>query len=92
MCVSFLPDLCPVCARACMTFLGRGHGEGHRDTWLWLQHCSSGKGVSEGHTKVSTARLSPALPLWPCHLELYPIAAGWFCSQGARGKCPGVQL
>lgn len=77
ICVSFLSDLCSVCARArvCIPRQGTGRG-GLRDIGLWLQRCSSGKGASEGHTEVSRAPASPALPLWPCPLELHPIAAG----------------
>ena len=94
ICVSFLPNLCPVCARCMCTSLGRGSGWGHpRAAWLWLPRCSSGKGVSEGHTEVSTALVSAqhclcGPVLWNCTLLLLK----WFYSQGAEEKSPGVQL
>lgn len=66
---------CPVCAQACVTALGRGHGGGHPDTWLWPQHCSSGKAVSEGHTEGSTARLSQRCPCGPVIGNCTPLGA-----------------
>ena len=91
--ISFLPNLCPVCARACVCIPGRGTKRGASETPGCGRSAAALASASQGHPEVSTAPV-PAPHclcgpvLWNCTLLLLK----WFCCQGAREECPGVQL
>lgn len=93
ICVSFLPNLCPMCAWVCVCTPGRGTKREASETPGCGCSAAALESASEGHTEVSAAPV-PAPHclcgpvLWNCTLWLLK----WFCSQGAREKCLDVQL
>jgi hypothetical protein len=57
-----------------------------------LQHCSPETDTREGHVMVSMAPVLAQLGLCPILSHCPPWLLRWFCSEGAREKCLGVQV